>query len=243
MKKIHHEALKTIAYIAVAINELSLLPNVTQSVLMGTTYANFSLSVSSLVGRIGFPIFAFLIGEGYEHTHDKRRYALRLLLCAIVTEPAFDFSVWNMVFWYDQNPVFTLLCGYLIIWALDGNWKPIWKVCFTAAALAVAHFAEFNYDMSGAAMVVLFWLSRRIRWPILLQLVAVSLPCVFLQPPVCVYIAGEWINGQWVSLLALVPISLYSGKKLSSKPFLGRLSYLVYPAIWYLAWGLRLILY
>ena len=38
------------------------------------------------VGRIAFPIFAFQIAEGCIRTHDRRRYALRLLLFAVLTE-------------------------------------------------------------------------------------------------------------------------------------------------------------
>ena len=41
------------------------------------------------VGRIAFPIFAFQIAEGCIRTHDRRRYALRLLLFAVLTEVPF----------------------------------------------------------------------------------------------------------------------------------------------------------
>ena len=44
------------------------------------------------VGRIAFPIFAFQIAEGCIRTHDRRRYALRLLLFAVLTEVPFDLA-------------------------------------------------------------------------------------------------------------------------------------------------------
>lgn len=44
------------------------------------------------VGRIAFPIFAFQIAEGCIRTHDRRRYALRLLLFAVLTEGPFDLA-------------------------------------------------------------------------------------------------------------------------------------------------------
>lgn len=73
-----------------------------------------------LVGRVAFPLFAFMIAEGAAHTRDRRRYALRLLLLAVISEIPFDLvagGTW--LFPADQNTVFTLLLGLLAIWAGD----------------------------------------------------------------------------------------------------------------------------
>ena len=43
-----------------------------------------------LMGRVAFPLFAFMIAEGAAHTRDRRRYALRLLLLAVISEIPFD---------------------------------------------------------------------------------------------------------------------------------------------------------
>ena len=43
-----------------------------------------------LVGRVAFPLFAFMIAEGAAHTRDRRWYALRLLLLAVISEIPFD---------------------------------------------------------------------------------------------------------------------------------------------------------
>ena len=67
------------------------------------------------VGRIAFPIFAFQIAEGCIRTHDRRRYALRLLLFAVLTEVPFDlaFSGRPLDPSY-QNVLWTLLAGALV---------------------------------------------------------------------------------------------------------------------------------
>ena len=41
------------------------------------------------VGRIAFPLFAFMIVNGFEHTHNLRRYFSRLVLFAVISQPLY----------------------------------------------------------------------------------------------------------------------------------------------------------
>ena len=73
------------------------------------------------VGRIAFPIFAFQIAEGCIRTHDRRRYALRLLLLAIVSHFAYQFfSFGGHVGWRVFLPFAygNVLNQTSVIWAL-----------------------------------------------------------------------------------------------------------------------------
>ena len=67
------------------------------------------------IGRIAFPVFAFMIVEGYLHTHDLRRYLFRMLVWALISEIPFDLMYGGTVFYtYHQN----VLCTFLLIMLL-----------------------------------------------------------------------------------------------------------------------------
>lgn len=72
------------------------------------------------IGRMAFPLYCFLLVEGFVHTHSVARYALRLFLFALISEIPFDlaFNFTWLEFGYN-NVYFTLLLGLLAIAAMD----------------------------------------------------------------------------------------------------------------------------
>lgn len=150
------------------------------------------------VGRLAFPIFAFMIVEGFIHTSDVRKYILRMLLFGIVSEIPFDYMVAGIPFYpYHQNVMFTFtlaLLGLLLIdrslrrigkgvrgTGSEGSLKTsflreIWAYLQVAVIILVTTLLGFltivDYYGVGVLTVYLFYFfrSRRI-WSRLLQVI------------------------------------------------------------------------
>ena len=102
------------------------------------------------VGRLAFPIFAFLIVEGYFHTGSLRRYVGRLLLCALLSEVPFDLVMGGTVFYpFHQNVLWTFLIALLLI-RLNERARAtgrLWVRLLTGAGtLALGYVLGRHYD-------------------------------------------------------------------------------------------------
>ena len=121
------------------------------------------------LGRISFPIFAFLIANGMQHTKNRLRYVLCLLGFALISEPFFDFALRHTLWHPDhQNVFFTLFLGALGIFVLDHCKKrtPLWHILgisIVAILLLCARVLHTDYDAFGVALILflsIFWQKK-----------------------------------------------------------------------------------
>ncbi len=83
----------------------------------------WNITAFRIVGRLSFPIFLFLIYNGYRHTSSVRRYALRLAVFALISQIPFSLAAYNRVFTINGNVFVSLLLALLCIWAAEGLQK------------------------------------------------------------------------------------------------------------------------
>lgn len=72
------------------------------------------------VGRITFPLFAFMIAEGYFHTRNFKKYMLRMLIFALISEIPFNLMMGGEIIGpFHQNVMWTFLIALGGMWLLD----------------------------------------------------------------------------------------------------------------------------
>ena len=110
------------------------------------------------VGRIAFPVFAFLIAEGFAYTHNRKRYFTRLLVFAVISEVS-----WYLLNGADgtHNVMFTLALGVVALAVLE-KLKENSVLC-GIAILSIAYLATWSgvdYEWRGILMILVFNLLR-----------------------------------------------------------------------------------
>ena len=118
------------------------------------------------IGRLAFPIFCFLLVEGFLHTHDVKRYVERLFLFGLLSEVPFDMAFFRTPFhWGNQNVYWTLALGVLAMAGLKHYEKPdgsaSWKGLLCAAGCTLAALlACTDYNGIGVFIICALYLTR-----------------------------------------------------------------------------------
>lgn len=211
------------------------------------------------LGRIAFPIFVFLLCNGYRYTTNKLRYGLRLAIFALISQVPYSLLLANSV-WREKGNVFvTLLLALICIWTIDALLKKnLWPVAFlpTLVIVGMYHFGviESDYGVRGIlfALVFFFFAREGNQKPLFLitgMLCAIYYPVAFryfqwfMDGPLPHI--SNWEATQIYSLLALPLIVSYNGKKGStpSAPALSKLTqlgfYQFYPVHMLVLWMIR----
>ncbi len=114
-----------------------------------------------ILGRIAFPLFAWGIVRWYKMTKNKQKYALRILILAIISQIPLFFISWNDLY----NICFTLLFGLFSLAIIDDKKIHIFfKTLIIAFFSIIAYYLHFDYWVYGIMTIILislFWQQKK----------------------------------------------------------------------------------
>ena len=194
-----NSVLKCIALISMLIDHVaSVLLRGDQTVLIALFGKQLTLyALMRFIGRIAFPIYAFLIVEGFVHTRNRKAYGIRLLVFALISEIPWDLEHTGSFFSWTQNVFFTLFLGYLglcLIEKLKDGENRLKNTFLLIGLLVISILSRADYGCTGFGFILMLGLLR--------------------DYPIPRAIAGScFLSSKWQAGLAFIPIAFYNGKR------------------------------
>lgn len=191
------------------------------------------------IGRLAFPLFAYLIAEGCFYTRDKFKHLALMLTFGVICQVGIYFDDPNA---RDVNVILTFTCSVVMIYLLDRfkkdlfskNWNAVWSgLAFIAGVLCfwkISTKFSFDYDFRGMLVPVICSIFYKIpeckgkkyvdNMYVRLVLLAIGMIMVAMKNPLG--------NMEYLSLLSIIILLFYNGKK--GKLNLKYAFYVFYPA-------------
>ncbi|MCR5403015.1 MAG: conjugal transfer protein TraX [Butyrivibrio sp.] len=262
LKKLNGNCLKLIACLTMLIDHATagiMIPAARNGLLpddIPYTTLNLYYRILRGIGRVAFPIFCFLLVEGFIHTKNRLRYALGLLIFGFISEPFYDVTFFaekeefnlnifevlsaNRGILFDHcNVYFTLFIGLIVIWAIEKSFYlykelqlPIWlsyvfSCCAIATGIVIAELLHTDYHGFGVALIVVLYVLRYI--------VPLNLFAGYMS--ICT------LSTEYLAFTGFLLLLLYNGKRGRA---LGRMKYafyIFYPLHIYLIYLIRCLVF
>lgn len=180
-----------------------------------------------MIGRVSYPLFVFLLVEGYAHTSNRVKYICRLLMFSVLCEAPYELvTQGNLTGPYNQNVFFSHVLVFAVLWFVDKGAEKGELLFLAAGVVAWAAGAfGFMYGSYGVLLGLCFHLFRDKRWAGMLSLMLLT-------------VASCWAHGNWIqsgAVLSLVFLYFYNGEKGKRLPkYFG---YVFYPVHLVLLYG------
>lgn len=191
-----------------------------------------------IIGRLAFPIFAYMIAEGCQYTHDRRKYLLAMSGLAATCHTVYFLAMGSLY----MSVLVSFSLAICLIYAVDfakGKGGTAWLAPLAGLTLVfflcemLPHMLPhtdygIDYGLWGCLLPLFVYLGKT-KWE-RLWLAAI---------PLCM-LGAQYGTLQWFGLLALLPLAMYNGTR--GKRKLKYLFYIYYPLHLVVIQGLSWIL-
>lgn len=206
-----------------------------------------------IIGRLTYPIFAYMIAEGCYYTRSKTRYLGGIVALGAVCQIGFFVATASL----EQSILSTFMLSIITIYALQlaAKRRDVLGALAVVGALALDVFVTMlvpvllvgtdfviDYGFFGVLLPVFCYLPRiffkkevdkqHLKRMLACAAVGIVLLCIQMR---------LWLFGiQWFSLFALVPLASYNGRRGTAK--LKYLFYIYYPLHFVVIWSLAMLI-
>jgi hypothetical protein len=169
------------------------------------------------VGRLSFPVFAFMVAEGLKHTKSKKRYALRLTLFAVLIElfliVLFFVTKQNYtILWFlgegeVVNVIWPLVFGMYALMLIK---KHHYFIPFAMLIIYLAFLLNIPYGMYGILLIIVFGVFDKFEYRLFFAtLLALGYAYLPLLVPFVDYFPLRQL--QLISLFTVMLFYFYNG--------------------------------
>ena len=185
------------------------------------------------LGRLAFPIYGFLLVEGFMHTRNLKKYLGSLLVLAVISEIPFNLGVspGKLSYPVHQNVFLTLFLGLALMSACQWLFERFegdmiaWDLMLLlgAAVGIIAWYMNSDYRFGGIFMVLAMYMVRKAFGSD-----GESMLCRGLMVFAGCLVLWLYTSSESYAFLAILPVIYYNGKRgnIRHKYFY----YLYYPA-------------
>lgn len=158
-----------------------------------------------IIGRLSFPIYCFLLVEGFFHTKSREKYAVRLFIFALISELPFDYAFFGGLNGSHQNIFFTLFLGLSAIWVSESfrRKNPLISVAGFVGAAVLSTILNTDYTILGILYILIFYSAKSMPHGLneIYILLGIGTATSFLSSSIQMY-----------AIFAVIPIMFYNGK-------------------------------
>ena len=186
--------------------------------------------ILKLIGRIAAPAMCFALAQGFIHTSDRKKYFLRLIIFAGISQIPYSYYMSGTIWFPSGNMLFTLACSFLLLEVVE--YHKCLGILSKPIVISILYISTFtDWFIFGPLFTLSFYLNKGNK-----DLQALYHACIsFLSLGYSAYVCMQqglprYSHVCQVGVILFVPIIyLYNGKPGNKSTFNKWFFYLFYP--------------
>lgn len=113
-----------------------------------------------IIGRVAMPIYAYGIAKGYKLTKNRKKYGMRLVFFALLSQLSFGYLFKMPHF----NIIFTFIIGFIALHLIDKTGNTIKKAGIGLVAMGLSEWLPLEYGLHAIALIFMYYYTPRRFW-------------------------------------------------------------------------------